>query len=109
VKGLNLTLQSTVVFVKDHVSTDLGSESVILNVNSGVYYGLDEVGNRVWQLLQEPRTVLEIRDALLNEYEVEAGECGRDLLELLHLMQNEGLISVDPTTNEKSDTTAVNG
>jgi hypothetical protein len=76
------------------VSCPLGDESAILNLKNTVYYGLDPVGARVWSLLQQPRSVSELRDALLEEYEVEAERCERDLLELLEKMRSEGLIQV---------------
>ncbi len=49
---------------------------------SGVYYGLNAVGASIWNLLQQPRTVSEIRDAILGEYEAEPQQCERDLLTL---------------------------
>ena len=85
---------STVVAVKDQVSADLAGEAVILNLKSGVYYGLNEVGGRVWQLLQEPRTVAAIRDTLLEEYEVDRDSCDRDLVAVLQELATAELIEV---------------
>jgi hypothetical protein len=86
---------STVVAAKDQVSSDLGGEVAILDLKAGVYYGLDAVGARIWSLIQEPRTVNEIRNILLEEYEVEPERCERDLLVLLQRLANEGLIEVE--------------
>lgn len=86
--------RSTVVGAKDQVSCDLAGEAAILNLESGVYYGLDAVGARVWHLLQEPRTVQDIRETLLMEYEVERDRCERDLLALLQELVAAGLIEV---------------
>ena len=80
---------------KDQVSSDLGGEVAILDLKAGVYYGLDAVGARIWSLIQEPRTVNEIRDILLEEYEVEPERCERDLLVLLQRLADEGLIEVE--------------
>lgn len=85
---------STVMAAKEQVSCDLAGESVILDLKSGVYYGLDPVGARIWALIQEPRTVDEVRDAILREYEVEPDRCERDLLALLEKLETEGLIEV---------------
>jgi hypothetical protein len=85
---------STVVAAKDQVSSDLGGEVAILDLKAGVYYGLDAVGARIWSLIQEPRTVNEIRDILLEEYEVEPERCERDLLTLLRRLADEGLVEV---------------
>jgi hypothetical protein len=85
---------STVVAAKDQVSSDLGGEVAILDLKAGVYYGLDAVGARIWSLIQEPRTVNEIRNILLEEYEVEPEHCERDLLALLRRLADEGLVEV---------------
>ena len=85
---------STVVAAKDQVSSDLGREVAILDLKAGVYYGLDAVGARIWSLIQEPRTVNEIRDILLEEYDVEPERCERDLLVLLRRLADEGLVEV---------------
>jgi hypothetical protein len=90
----SLSLSSIVVMSAEQVSCPLGEESAILNLKNSVYYGLDPVGARVWTLLQEPRSVGELRDTLLSEYEVEAGRCEVDLLALLEKMRSEGLIEV---------------
>lgn len=85
---------STVVAVKEQVSADLAGEAVILNLKSGVYYGLNSVGVRIWQLIQEPKAVTTIRDTLLEEYEVQPDCCERDLLALLRELAAVGLVEV---------------
>lgn len=90
----NLHEESVVVAIRDQVSCDLGGEEVILSLRSGVYYGLDPVGTQIWNLIQEPRTVGEVRDALLARYDVERDRCERDLLALLQEMASEGLVEV---------------
>jgi hypothetical protein len=91
---VKLSLQSIVAAVPDHVSCPLGDESAILNLTNTVYYGLNGVGTSVWKLLREPRTVRQLRDALLEEYDVEPARCELDLLALLEKMQGEGLIQL---------------
>lgn len=70
----------------------------MLNLTSGIYYGLDAVGARIWNLIQEPRTVNEIRDVLLREYDVETERCERDLLAILQNLAAAGLIEVRDET-----------
>lgn len=83
-----------VVVAKDQISSDLGEEVVILNLRTGVYHGLNAVGARIWNLLQESRTVKDIKDVILNEYDVEPDCCESDLLVLLQKLADEGLIEV---------------
>jgi len=89
-----LSTHSIVVASPEQVSCPLGDESAILNLKNTVYYGLNSVGARVWELVQQPRSVGEIRDTLLEEFEVEVERCERDLLALLEKMRSEGLIEV---------------
>jgi hypothetical protein len=90
----NLSGQSIVVAAKDQVSCDLGGEAAILNMKSGVYYGLDPIGAQVWNLLQKPHRVAEIREAVVRDYDVEPERCERDVIALLESLLAEGLIEV---------------
>lgn len=76
----------------DQVFCDLGGQVAILNLKTGVYYGLDPVGARVWDLLPTPKTLAQIRDAILDEYDVEPDRCERDLRDLLEELTAEHLI-----------------
>ncbi len=89
-----LSNDSIVVVSPDQVSSDLAGEVVMLNLKNGTYYGLDEVGAHVWALIQEPRAVAAIRDAILAEYDVEPERCEQDLLALLSDLADNGLIEV---------------
>lgn len=89
-----ISASSTVVTAKEQLWCDLAGEAAILNLQNGVYYGLDPVGARIWNLIQTPRTVDEIREVLLGEYDVDSDRCERDLLALLQALAAEGLIEV---------------
>jgi hypothetical protein len=86
--------QTVVVVAKDQVSCDLAGEAAILNIKSGIYYGLDPVGARIWNLMQQPRAVADIQNAITSEYDVEPERCARDLVGLLEKLLAEGLIEV---------------
>lgn len=89
-----VSLQSIIVASKSQVSCDLAGEGVILDVKSGMYYSLNAVGTQIWQLIQVPRVVSAVRDALLDAYDVEPACCERDLLALLQDLEEKGLIEV---------------
>ena len=93
-----ITESSIVVAVEEQISSDLGGESVILNMESGIYHGLNEVGARVWNLIEKPKTVKDIKGVLLEEYEVEADVCTKDLFSLLNDLKSAGLIKVKNET-----------
>ena len=90
--GLSLT--STVAAIKHQISADLADEVAILNLKSGVYFGLNPVGSSIWRLIQEPTRVAEIRDALIREYDVDPERCEQDLLDLLQKMKDHELVDV---------------
>jgi len=89
-----LSLQTTVIVSSQQVSCPLGDESAILNMKNSAYYGMNPVGTAVWNMLKQPKTVAEIRDAIVNEYEVDEERCERDLFALLEQLRSEGLIEV---------------
>jgi hypothetical protein len=78
----------------DVLTTKFGDEVVILNLRDGVYYGLEDVGARVWQLLERPVTVAAIRDALVSEFEVAPGRCERDVSALVASLSERGLVRI---------------
>jgi len=92
--AVELAIESHVVASKDQVSSDLGSEAAILNLKNSVYYGLDPVGARVWQLVQEPRTIGQIRDVLRAEYDVEEAQLEADIRDLLQELAAQGLVEI---------------
>ncbi|MGB3757354.1 MAG: PqqD family peptide modification chaperone [Rivularia sp. (in: cyanobacteria)] len=89
---------SIVVATEEQISSDLGGESVILNMKTGVYHGLNEVGARVWDLIEKPKAVKDIKQVLLDEYEVEPDVCTDDLFLLLNNLKTAGLIEVKNET-----------
>jgi hypothetical protein len=91
-----LDARTRVVAAPDQVSCELDGEAVILSLDQGVYYGLNPVGAFAWTLLEHPRTVAELRDAVVEAYEVDAPTAERDLLELLADMAARGLVQVTP-------------
>jgi hypothetical protein len=90
--GQKISASATVVTAKDKISADLADETVILDLTSGTYYGLDALGTRIWSSIQEPRTVSDVRDVLLDEYEVDPDRCERELVAFLRDLAAQGLI-----------------
>jgi hypothetical protein len=89
-----LSIDSIVSAVGGQLSADLEGETVILHLESGIYFGLSEVGARIWELIQEPKSVGDVRDALLEEYDVDTAQCERDVLALLASLQTHKLIEI---------------
>ncbi|HET7234590.1 MAG TPA: PqqD family protein [Longimicrobium sp.] len=92
----SITPETVVVAARDQVSAGLEGEAVILNLADGVYYGLDGVGARVWELLSTPRPAAEIRDAVAAEFGVDAATAWRDLEGLLAELATKRLVEITP-------------
>jgi hypothetical protein len=73
---------------------ELQGESVLLNSTTGVYFGLDTVGTRIWQLLAQHEILSDVVNIMVNEYDVSEHNCGEDLIDLVARMAGEGLVTV---------------
>ncbi|MEO0434774.1 MAG: lasso peptide biosynthesis PqqD family chaperone [Cyanobacteria bacterium J06656_5] len=91
---LDIPLTAIISTTPDQIASELGGEAVILNLSTGQYYGLNEVGARVWELIQQPCTVDSILHNLLEEYDVQPDVCKRDLTKILVDMKEACLIEV---------------
>jgi hypothetical protein len=90
---MTITLDTPVVITRELLASALGEEKVILDMDSGLYYGLDEVGARVWDLLTEPRAPREVCDRIEEEYEVDRDLLESDVLHLVRQFDAEGLLA----------------
>lgn len=92
---VNIANLSDVVMRREGViSCNVAAETVLLDINSGIYFGLDPVGTSIWTIIEVPRSIREIRDALLNEYDVGADACAAAVLRLAKAMAAKGLVTV---------------
>ena len=91
-----ISLSTRVKQSEGQMAADLGGEFAILNLKTGIYYGLDAVSARIWSLVNENRSVKEIRDVILAEYDVDGLRCESDLLRLLTELAGNGLIEICP-------------
>jgi hypothetical protein len=79
----------------DVVFRDLAGEAVILNLATGTYFGLNEVGTRMWHLMAEHGSTKTVVETLLAEYDVEKVQLRRDLDELIRQLADRGLVTID--------------
>lgn len=90
---MNLTDKVTVP--AQVMARQVGEETVILDLASGTYFGLDPVGARVWTLLSGGNTVGEACAALLDEYEVEPARLEQDVSKLVDALVGQGLVTLE--------------
>jgi hypothetical protein len=92
-----IELSTMVKQSKHQVSCDLNDEIAILNLKSALYFGLDEVGAFIWQMLSEPRAVSELCTTVNDRYEVDTVRCRIDVLDFLTSLEQAGLIDLAPS------------
>ncbi len=74
------------------LSPDEQNNVIILGLRDGLYFELNEVGAKIWGLLQEPRTVESVVNALLEVYDVPRADCEADVLSICEQMLQRGLL-----------------
>lgn len=77
------------------IAVECDGELVMLDTEAGRYMGLSPVGTRIWELIEQPRTVAEIADLLQSEYDVSAEVCRRETLAFVAQLAENGLVRVD--------------
>ncbi len=93
---MQLTPDSTVVAAEHQVSCQIDDEAALLNLESGVYYGLDPMGAYIWQLIATPITVRALLQKMLDDYPVDAAVVEQDLHDFLNEMLSAGLVELKP-------------
>ena len=84
---------ATVTAAPELLTGTFGDEVVILSLESGTYYGLQGVAARIWSHLQQPISVLALRDAIVDEFDVDVQQCEADLHSFLDDLVAKGLVS----------------
>jgi hypothetical protein len=90
-----ISIDSVVVVTDDVVSCDLDGEAAILNIKDGVYYGLDPIGAKIWNLIQKPILLDNVLKVIMDEYDVDKDRCKNDVLELIEKLIDNGLVKID--------------
>ena len=78
----------------DLLASGLRGETVMLDVQQGRYFGLDDIGSDIWALLESPLSVGELCEQLVATYDVDAEICQRDVLALLEELREAGLLQI---------------
>lgn len=87
-------LDSVVTRDASLIFSDLDGEIVMMSIESGKYYGLKEIGSRIWALIEQPHSVGELCDTLMAEFEVGEDTCQQHVLEFLEELKDEGIVTV---------------
>jgi len=88
------SLDQSVHVAGDVVFRELDGEAVILNLESGVYFGLDAIGTRIWQLCQEHSSIRLVWEAMQKEFDESADTLQTDLLAFIDELSVRGLVTI---------------
>ncbi len=89
-----MNLNQTITFSEQVISQEVSGETVLLDLESECYFGLDAVGTRVWQLIRDSGELRTIYNTLLEEYEVEETQLMTDLESLIMDACERGLVTL---------------
>jgi hypothetical protein len=78
------------------VACTLNGEVALLDLDRGLYFGLQGVGAHIWNALQEPLPVDEIISTVLSHFDVPSEICRADVLKFLESLEAAGMIEVGP-------------
>jgi hypothetical protein len=89
-----LPLQSRVVIGQNVLTRELDGELVILSLDNETYYGLDEIGARMWAVVSDAGSIGDAVDQLLEEFDVDRVTLVSDLQDLLGKLTEQGLVQI---------------
>jgi hypothetical protein len=90
----NISEETKVKRINTTLTSNIEDQTIMMNLEQGNYYGLNAVGNRIWELADQEISVKDICSALLKEYEVEEKHCKKVVLSFLGKMREAGLIII---------------
>ena len=94
IAAVAIVLDTVVAPSEDAVFRELDGQSVLLNLSTGMYFGLDPVGTQVWQLAAEDGSLRAVRQRLIEIYDADSDTIERDLLVLAEALVAKGLWSI---------------
>lgn len=74
------------------MTADMNGATVMLDIESGKYFNLGEIGGRIWEILEQPTSVKDLVSILVQEYDVTEEQCLEDIVPFLEKMLNRGLV-----------------
>lgn len=92
--SMTLSAETPVVISQTLTIADLGNEAVVLDPNSGMYFGLNEVAARILALAQSPTTIGEIVGQLYEEFDVDQSQLTADVSAFVGDLEKRGMIRV---------------
>lgn len=94
-KSCEIGLDTVVVKNPDIDDTDIDGEKVMMDLDKGKYFMMNEVGSRIWDIMEDTRSVKEIVSSLCSEYEIDEDDCYNVVAQFLGSLNHAELISLN--------------
>lgn len=79
---------------RDAIWTNLNGKTVVMGIGSGKYFEIEGVGQKIWDLLEQERSIQDLVSAIVTSYAVDADQCGHDVQNFIDALQSAELIRV---------------
>jgi len=87
-----MNIESKPIVPPQVMSRLVGDETVLLDLASGTYFGLDGVGKRIWETVSDGRSLAETVEVVIAEFEVDKAQAEADVLEFANDLKERGLL-----------------
>jgi hypothetical protein len=88
---MTLDITARVTRHPDMISAEIGGEAVMMSIEKGAYFGLNPIATRIWDLIEQPKSVAELIAVISAEYEVSDAQCAADVQEFVADMIARGI------------------
>lgn len=92
-KSPQIRINDAFIRRQDIVTSEMDRDLVMLSIDNGKYYGMNDVGRHVWYLLKEQTRVGDICRRLRTEFEVDPNQCEKEVIIFLQNLLEENLVS----------------
>ena len=84
------------------IACGAGEETMMMDIDKGMYYALNPVSSRIWSLLEQPLSVQAVCEQLLTEYDVASELCKQEVKEFLGQLLDRNIVTVVPCETDAS-------
>ncbi|HZD11212.1 MAG TPA: PqqD family peptide modification chaperone [Candidatus Binatia bacterium] len=89
-----LTAETRFVRSNDFVTAKVDDTLVMMSLEQGAYYGLDDIGTHIWEQLREPVSVTSLCDDFCARFDVQRAQCQTDVLAFMQELLSEGMVQI---------------
>ncbi len=91
---MTLEITTNITRHPDMLSAEIGGEAVMMSIENGAYFGLNPIATRIWDLIEQPKTIAELIQTITDEYDVSAEQAADDVQEFVAEMIERGIAQV---------------